>query len=339
MPKLVKAMSAPDRFNLLTSLIGYLIRNNPVAKADVAKHFGVDEATIESALRTILVTEDTSPYRTRSFYIIHDQEILDEDGIITLTVHPMGGRGTQDDAPRLDTREAAALAMGLQYLKTLPEFASAAELDKLIELMGKGQGFGSSAPAIVLHHGKIDEDAAVCRTAIIEGKRIRFDYINQKGESASRLVDPIRLDPRENHWYLHGWCLDNNALRKFRLDRMRNAIVLEEAIGDAALSVIDLDDRVYTESETDIDVTVSVLPEAYALLGEYQQVGEPDKKSNGEVTAVIRVGYLPNLGRLIARYGGAAKVLEPVEARALVRDFALGVLGHEPLERQEIQEG
>jgi hypothetical protein len=46
----------------------------------------------------------------------------------------------------------------------------------------------------------------------------------------------------------------------------------------------------------------------------------------------MRIGYLPNLGKLISVYGGAAKVIAPQAARDVVRDFALQALGRKPLE-------
>ena len=48
---------------------------------------------------------------------------------------------------------------------------------------------------------------------------------------------------------------------------------------------------------------------------------------SGTIRAQIKVGHLPNLGRLIAKYGGAARVIAPVEAREIVRNYALSALG------------
>ncbi|MEY3845988.1 MAG: hypothetical protein RJA66_255, partial [Actinomycetota bacterium] len=48
---------------------------------------------------------------------------------------------------------------------------------------------------------------------------------------------------------------------------------------------------------------------------------------SGTIRTQIMVGHLPNLGRLIAKYGGAAKVIAPPEAREIVRNYALSALG------------
>jgi len=338
MPKLVNAMSAKERFLFTASLIGFLLRNQYVSVTEVAKHFNVSEDLVKSSIKRIRVTENQRQFYVQTYYNIIDQELYEEEGIITFGLDNMGQVIAQEDAPRLDSREAAAIAMGLNYLKTLPEFAEDADLDELLKLMGSGVAVGSGAPAIEIRPDKVDEDAAILRSAILSGNRVEFDYVNQQDERSTRQIDPIRLDPRGNTWYVHGWCLKNDDLRMFRLDRMRNTVILDVPISDNARNVVDIEDRTYVEHETDIDVTVSVKPEAFALLGEYQPVNEPVAKPNGEFEAVIRMGYLPNLGRLIARYGGAARVIAPAEARAVVRDHALAVLGQAPLQTSNIRE-
>jgi proteasome accessory factor C len=338
MPRLVNALSAKDRFLFTASLIGFLLRNQYVSVSEVAKHFNVSEDLVKSAIKRIRVTENQRPFFVQTYYNILDGDLYEEEGIITFGLDHQGEVSAQEDAPRLDSREAAAIAMGLNYLKTLPEFAEDADLNELLTLMGNGVSVGSAPPAIEIRPGKLDEDAAVLRSAILSGNRVEFEYINQLGERGMRQIDPIRIDPRENHWYVHGWCLKNDDFRMFRLDRMRNARVLDDPISASARNAIEIEDRTYVEHETDIDVTVAVKPEAFALLGEYQPVDEPVAKANGEFEAVIRIGYLPNLGRLISRFGGAARVIAPVEAKSVVRDHALAVLGLAPLQQSGLKE-
>jgi proteasome accessory factor C len=78
---------------------------------------------------------------------------------------------------------------------------------------------------------------------------------------------------------------------------------------------------------TDTTVTVEVTPEAYRLITDFQTVSEPKDVGSGTIRSEIKVGHLPNIGRLIAKYGGAAKVIAPAEAREYVRKYALSALG------------
>jgi predicted DNA-binding transcriptional regulator YafY len=84
--------------------------------------------------------------------------------------------------------------------------------------------------------------------------------------------------------------------------------------------------------ETDTEVVVEVDPEAYRLIGESANFEAmiADGNNPGTVRATIRVGYLPNIGHLIARYGGAARVISPEEAKQYVRDYALAALEATP---------
>jgi predicted DNA-binding transcriptional regulator YafY len=77
-------------------------------------------------------------------------------------------------------------------------------------------------------------------------------------------------------------------------------------------------------------------PEAYELVSEFATLDEPAKGNSGTVRVKIKVGYLPNLGHLIAKYGGAARVIEPAEAREIVKNYCLMALGEDPESALEI---
>jgi predicted DNA-binding transcriptional regulator YafY len=108
---------------------------------------------------------------------------------------------------------------------------------------------------------------------------------------------------------------------------MRAAEVLDVPISAEARQIGEIVDEEYTASETDIEVTVEVEPEAYSLISDFGAEVEDNDTKTGRVRAVIKVGYLPSLGRVINHYGGAARVLAPEAARKVVRNYALTALG------------
>jgi proteasome accessory factor C len=199
----------------------------------------------------------------------------------------------------------------------------------LLEIIARGST--DSRPAAIHYQaGEIDSDVAVIRSAMLNGHRIECVYRNIRGETSKRQIDPVRLDPRGSVWFLRGYCLVNKELRNFRLDHMGSAIELDVEISEEARSIQDIDDAEYLSSETDVTVTVEVLPEAYSMLGDFAaNIIREDSRSN-KITAEIKIGYLPYLGKVIAGYGGAARVLEPASARQAVRDYALVALGRDP---------
>jgi proteasome accessory factor C len=111
--------------------------------------------------------------------------------------------------------------------------------------------------------------------------------------------------------------------------------VLEGVISAEASVMFDnvdsLSDNPYNPGPSDHDVVVEVTPEAYSLISQFKVIGEPKKVSDSTVRATIKVGRLENLGKIIARFGGAARVIEPKVAKEIVRDYALASLGREPL--------
>ena len=313
--------NARDRYNFLMPLIGYLMRNDGMKISEVAAHFEVSEEYVREAITTLISTASLKNVNFEETYYYFE---IDEDDVITLIQGEV-----IEDTPRLSARQASAIAAGLGMLSALPEFSSESEISELLEILANGTT--DSAPAAILFRpGTVDADAAVIRRAMLNGHRIECEYRNIRGEQGTREIDPIRLDPHGDIWYLRGYCLTNKELRNFRLDHRRAAKELDVDICEEAKAIQEIDDEAYIASESDVEVTVEVDPEAYSLLGDFAaDILKTDQKTN-TVTALIKIGYLPYLGKVIAQYGGAARVLAPDNARLVARNYALTALGREP---------
>lgn len=62
--------------------------------------------------------------------------------------------------------------------------------------------------------------------AVARRKRVRFDYYSiSKDETARREVEPYALSLLDGTWYLTGWDTTREAIRQFRLSRIRSRIV------------------------------------------------------------------------------------------------------------------
>jgi proteasome accessory factor C len=313
--------NASERYNFLMPLIGFLMRNYGVKISAVAAHFEVTEEYVREAITTLNSTaSQKSPSFEEAYYYIE----IEDNGKIYLSQADV-----IDDAPRLSARQASAIAAGLGILSALPEFSSEGEIAELLEILANGTT--ESAPAAIhFRPGTVDADAAEIRRAMLNNHRIECEYRNIRGEQSVRQIDPIRLDPHGDIWYLRGYCITNKQLRNFRLDHMRAAKELEVDICEEARAIQEIDDEAYIASESDVEVTVEVDPEAQAMLGDFAATILKTDSKNNTVTALIKIGYLPYLGRVIAQYGGAARVLGPDNARQVVRNYALTALGLEP---------
>lgn len=63
------------------------------------------------------------------------------------------------------------------------------------------------------------------KDAILERRRVTFDYFASNGASSRRTVEPLRLCYKGVNWYLQGYCLSRGDFRVFRLSRMEHLTV------------------------------------------------------------------------------------------------------------------
>lgn len=319
MPRL-NGFNGEDRYNFLLSLVGYLTHRDQVTIDEAAEHFNLEPSYVRQAVRSINETTALSgDFEQWPFYL--DPDLLDE-GIIALE-----SAEVIDDVPRLSTRQAAAISAGLGYLATLPEFAGNGVIKAIQEKLALGAGSQANSQVISIAESPIEQGAEILRQAIIEGKAISCEYINRKGEKTKRDIDPLRIDVQASVWYLRGYCPVNLEVRNFLIEHMRSIEILDRVISPEARDVAEIEDATYVAGVSDTVVTVEVTPEAYRLISEFQTVSEPKTSGGGVIRADITVGHLPNIGRLIAKYGGAAKVIAPPEAREYVKIYALAALG------------
>lgn len=329
MPKL-KGFNGEDRYNFLLALVGYLGHRGEVSLDEVSSHFELEADYIVKALKSLNeATAQVGGFEEWPFYV--DIDLL-EEGIVALTTAEV-----IDDVPRLSTRQAAAISAGLGYLASIPEFAGNNDIQDLMRKISAGSSRGT-AEVISVAPGSIEAGADTLRQAILSNRAISCEYINRKQEKTVREIEPLRIDLENGVWYLRGYCPINQGVRNFLIEHMRAIQILDREISDVASKVGEIEDATYVAAVTDTTVTVEVTPEAYRLITEFQAVNEPKDVGSGTIRAEIKVGHLPNLGRLIAKYGGAARVISPAEARDVVRNYALSVLGEDgSLDKREIE--
>ena len=72
--------------------------------------------------------------------------------------------------------------------------------------------------------------------ALLQRRRVRLRYFKRSNRSVSeREVSPQRLINYRNTWYLDAWCHASDGLRRFALDAMRDAELLETRARHVAL--------------------------------------------------------------------------------------------------------
>jgi predicted DNA-binding transcriptional regulator YafY len=109
-------------------------------------------------------------------------------------------------------------------------------LDRIHDLLGRGQGNDAANKLLA----RVKVMGALRRpvqsrffervsTALLARKRIELRYLTRtRREVSDRIVSPQRLVHYRNTWYLDAWCHRVEALRRFALDAIEQARLLDE---------------------------------------------------------------------------------------------------------------
>lgn len=304
MPK--QEIDGDGLFNLALAMVGLVLEEGGIEIKELAAHFGVSEKAIKKAAHAITNSEDLTAPESH-FYLNWDA--LDE-GVIDFMV----GNANLEHAPTLSRYQQTSLAIGLEYLSSLPEFKNNKDLAELRTALS-----GGVTPRVVAHQSVDIEELDLLRDAILQQKQVVFDYINQLGKKSHRKVDPLRIDLVGNKHYLRGFCLDANELRTFRIERLSNLESTQVDISAAAKNET-IPDEVYGTGDGEI-VELVADNQAGEIFWNFPVAG-PVVKKDGKIFGSIRVGNIAAVARHVVRYGGAVEVISPESARQAVRDFA-----------------
>ncbi|MDY7080063.1 MAG: YafY family protein [Chloroflexota bacterium] len=149
----------------------------------------------------------------------------------------------------------------------------------------------------------------------------------RRQEDTERVLEPYALTLQWGLWYLVGFCRLRQGMRTFRVDRIQDLVPLEEQF----ILPRDFSVREYVERTMQFEPSYSVVVRLEA--GVASQVRERHDhwmeitdQYDGSITARFGVANLDWTTGWVLSYGAAAKVLEPQELVARVREAAEGAL-------------
>lgn len=307
--------SGEELFNLAISIVGLVMREAVVSKAQLAQHFGVSERSIERAVRAISLAEDGR--RFLSFFEL-DWEAWDAGEV---SLRPLGELSAP---PPLSRAQSSALATAIEYLASLPEFAgneAVADLRRALQIVPVARLQGG---------GHLNQNLESLRLAV--GRtRLQLSYVNQVGELTQREVDPIRIDLVDDRHYLRAWCHQSLGARNFRVDRITGLTALNQPLSEAAREV-ELADNLFEAESSHHEVELVAEISSREIFWNFPVARAPERDENGNLRGAIKIADLRALGRHISRYGGTVRVIAPESARIAVREFARHALGESEVE-------
>jgi proteasome accessory factor C len=303
-------MSSPstaDRMTRLLTLVPYLqARPDGVRMADAAADFGITEAQLRRDLDLLWVCG--LPGHGPGDLI--DLSFEGDRVRVTFTagmVRPL----------RLTTDEAVALTVALRTLMELPGLAEGEAVSRALAKVSAVAGHAAEQAAPVAVSVDAREQAlAVVRAALERHRALHLHYyVPSRDERTERTVDPMRLLLVDGHWYLEAWCRRAEGVRLFRLDRVDDVVVLDEAAAPPPQAhERDVDSGLYQPDEESPLVRLRLARTA-RWVADYYPVEDvaPVEDPPGGLAVSVRTADLGWARRLVASLGGAAVVDEPAE--------------------------
>lgn len=173
------------------------------------------------------------------------------------------------------------------------------------------------------------------RDAILNKHAIQFDYYGQQGEMSHRCAEPIQLLFKEYTWYVRAYCRTKQAMRLFKVLRMKRVVVLDETfdIREAAAT----NDREKKALAADISKSCSddyvdppandLIPEITLWIDKKEAYRVYDRFDEEEITVLpdghFEIHYRCPLDDwvygMILSFGPSAKVLAPKPVQKEIR--------------------
>jgi proteasome accessory factor C len=230
---------------------------------------------------------------------------------------------------RLTPQEALALVAALRALSGVPGLVETGAVDRALAKLETAAGSAVSGERVVAAgHSEVDAAVMAATTeALARGRRLHLRYwVPTRDEETSRDVDPVRLFTGGGATYLSGWCLQVEALRTFRLDRVLEATVLHTAaqIHDEARPA-SLDTQVFTPDPSDPIITLELEPAA-RWVADYHPCEEVVERGDGGLVVRLRTRDDGWVRRLALGLAGSGRVVDPPELAQLVTRSASDTL-------------
>ena len=194
--------------------------------------------------------------------------------------------------------------------------AQAGELMKRVKIMSAAR-----RPVVGKHFELIG-------SAITRRQRVQMQYyVRSRREDTERIVSPQRLVHWRNTWYLDAWCHTSDALRRFALDAVRGAVLLEERAKEVALKTIEaqLDAGYGAFSGAKVQwASLRFTPEAAQWVQHEQWHPQQQATLHDDGSLTLRVPYADatELAMDVLRHGEQVHVLAP---KSLVANVAAQV--------------
>lgn len=212
------------KIDRLLGIITILLQQEKVTAPELAERFEVSRRTIN-----------------------RDIEDICKAGIPLVTTQGYNGGISIADGFKIDktlfTREELqTIFAGLRGMDSVSQTSCLTRLHE--KMSGKSDRIAADDVIIIdlasHYQVPLTRKIEVIKQAILNRQRISFHYYYQKGEGRRR-IEPYRLVFRWSSWYVFGYCLERNAFRLFKLNRLWDLQNTGEIFEERAIPEDELD--------------------------------------------------------------------------------------------------
>ncbi|MGO4697857.1 helix-turn-helix transcriptional regulator [Paenibacillus sp. 2TAB26] len=240
------------------------------------------------------------------------------------------------DRQMLSFDELIALSTALRGLQSTQVFENQnleGLLDKVGALVSKaeqGRLVGADQVIIDLNPWKSSSSERnkydTLHKAVSDKKLIRFTYTNGQGGETERCIEPMGLVLKGYTWYLHGYCLNRDDYRMFRLSRIRNLLILEDTFQRRIVNLSELNENWSPQRDTKmVDLVLRFTGPAKVSAADHFDSDEIERQPDGSL--IVRVRYPDNdwLVGFLLHFRTDLLILEPLHVAEEVRKCALEI--------------
>ena len=200
----------------LLSIVPYFHSRGAVPVTEAARDLGMTDKQLRAALWQLWSCGLPGYGPGDLIDLAFSSEDLDDAEMVEVTF-----TAGIDRPVRLTAAEAVTLETGLAVFLDQPEVVDQSALRDLLRTLRSAAGAEGRGGEDVPRPESRGTDADLVRTAVHQGRALRFVYHSASSDtSTTRVVDPARLSVADGHSYLHGVERESGQWRTFRTDRM-----------------------------------------------------------------------------------------------------------------------
>ena len=162
--------------------------------------------------------------------------------------------------------------------------------------------------------------------AVSDKRLIRFTYTDGQGGETKRCIEPMGLVLKGYTWYLHGYCLNRDDYRMFRLSRIRNLLILEDTFQRRMMTLSELNENWGPQRDSKmVDLVLRFTGPAKVPAEDHFDSDEIERQPDGSL--IVQFQYPDNdwLIGFLLHFRTDLFILEPSHIAAAVRKSALEI--------------